>query len=401
MRLPGSLSAWRTRVATLVAGVILSGCTGLRAGGGRHHYLFSYFEGNGDGLHLAYSTDGLRWRELNGDRPFLVPEVGRERLMRDPMVLRGPDGRFRMVWTTGWGLARPDGQDHGVRGIGYASSPDLIHWSAQQYIPVMEHEPTARNAWAPELFYDGAAGGYLLFWSTTIPGRFPATDGQLRKGRSWDPGWDHRIFYTTTRDFRSFAPTRLLYDPGFNVIDATMVRDGRRFLMFVKDETDQPFAPRKNVRSALASSPRGPWGPASPPITGKEWAEGPTALRIGGRWYVYFDRYLDGRFGLVVSDDLVHWIDASDHLSTPPGMRHGTAFEVPASVAESLLAREEKAGNRRRERSRPTASLTGGPRHSTDGAGPSFFTQRACCRSQRRAMGTVRKSTGLASWFSQ
>ena len=34
---------------------------------------------------------------------------------------------------------------------------------------------------------------------------------------------DHRLYATTTTDFRHYTPTRLLYDPGFNVIDGTIV----------------------------------------------------------------------------------------------------------------------------------------------------------------------------------
>ena len=30
-------------------------------------YVFPYFKGNGDGLHLAHSTDGLTWRAVRGD----------------------------------------------------------------------------------------------------------------------------------------------------------------------------------------------------------------------------------------------------------------------------------------------------------------------------------------------
>ncbi|MCF6333358.1 MAG: hypothetical protein L3J11_08740, partial [Draconibacterium sp.] len=37
-------------------------------------YLFAYFIGNGeDGLHLAYSEDGLKWEALNNNEPFLNP----------------------------------------------------------------------------------------------------------------------------------------------------------------------------------------------------------------------------------------------------------------------------------------------------------------------------------------
>jgi beta-xylosidase len=108
---------------------------------------------------------GLKWTSLKDDLSFLPPQVG-GKLMRDPSICLGPDGMFHMVWTTGWW----------DRGIGLAHSKDLIHWSEQQFIEVMKHEPTAKNCWAPEIFYDEATETYLIFWATTIPGRFPATE---------------------------------------------------------------------------------------------------------------------------------------------------------------------------------------------------------------------------------
>ncbi|MCB5252020.1 MAG: glycoside hydrolase family 28 protein, partial [Candidatus Cloacimonetes bacterium] len=52
---------------------------------GNNVFLFSYFTGNGeDGLHLAYSLDGLSWKPLNNGESLLTPMVGKDRLMRDP-----------------------------------------------------------------------------------------------------------------------------------------------------------------------------------------------------------------------------------------------------------------------------------------------------------------------------
>lgn len=64
--------------------------------------LFSFFRNNGeDGLYLAAaSQDGLTWRVLHGNKPLLKPEVGENKLMRDPSITRGPDGTFHVVWTT-------------------------------------------------------------------------------------------------------------------------------------------------------------------------------------------------------------------------------------------------------------------------------------------------------------
>jgi len=51
-------------------------------------YIFSYFCGQSDGLHLAVSDDGLNWTALNGNKSVLKPMVGKDRLMRDPSICR-------------------------------------------------------------------------------------------------------------------------------------------------------------------------------------------------------------------------------------------------------------------------------------------------------------------------
>lgn len=289
--------------------------------------MFSYFKGNGeDGLYLASSRDGFHWTVLNNDQSFLTPRAGEDKLMRDPCIIQGPEGTFHMVWTVSW---------H-EKGIGYASSGDLIHWSEQQYIPVMEHEPEAQNCWAPELFYDQETRQYLIFWATTIPGRFPATDNQSDEGPP-APGRNHRIYYTRTTDFREFSETELFYDHGFNVIDATIEKASDRYVMFLKDETNKPFTPRKNIRMAFSDDAAGLYGPPTEPITGEYWAEGPTAIRIDGIWYVYFDKYRLDEYGVVTSPDLDHWTEQSETLRVPEGMRHGTVFQVSEAVFTVLV----------------------------------------------------------------
>ena len=69
-------------------------------------------------------------------------------------------------------------------------------------------------------------------------------------------------------------------------------------------------------------------------------AERPTALRVGNRWIVYFDRYREHRYGALASIDLKTWGDVTSQLVMPPGIRHGTAFRVPANDAERLLAHD-------------------------------------------------------------
>lgn len=283
------------------------------------NYVFAYFKNNGqDGLHLAGSHDGLNWTAFKNDQSFLVPTVANDKLMRDPCIIQGLDGRFHMVWTVSWA----------DKGIGYASSDDLIHWSEQQFIPVMAKEDSARNCWAPEITVDPVSKTYMIYWATTIKGRFPETFSTL------DNGYNHRIYYVTTKDFKTYSETKLLYDPGFNVIDATIVRDGSRYVMFLKDETREPA--QKNLKIAYSDHLTGPYSNASAPITGKYWAEGPTTEKVNNRWIVYFDKYRDHKYGAITSSDLKNWTDISDKISVPSGLRHGTIFTVESSVFNML-----------------------------------------------------------------
>ncbi len=280
-------------------------------------YMFSYFKGNGeDGLHLAYSEDGMRWTSLKNDTSFLTPEVGKDKLMRDPCVIKGGDGLYHMVWTVSWT----------DKGIGYASSKDLIHWSKQEFIPVMANE-AARNTWAPEITFDEKNNQYMIYWASTVEGKFTETQTEEEKG------YNHRIYYTLTKDFKTFSPTKLLYEPGFNVIDATILKQDKGFIMFLKDETRTPT--QKNLKIAYSEKLEGPYTKASAPITGNYWAEGPTAIQINGKWVVYFDKYRDHKYGAVKQTDK-GWEDISEQISFPQGTRHGTVFKVPTDLLENL-----------------------------------------------------------------
>lgn len=301
----------------LVIALILSSCNRGRV------YLFSYFTGNGeDGLHLAYSIDGLKWHTLNDGNSLLTPLVGENHLMRDPCITKGPDGTFHMVWTTSWS----------GKTIGYASSRNLIKWSDQVAIPVMQHEDNVMNCWAPEINYNEEQDNFLIYWSSTVSDKFPETWGSTKAGNKRN----HRIYFTTTRDFKSFAETKLFYDPGFNVIDASINLDDDRYIMFIKNETELP-EPEKNIALVYSDHMKGPYSLPGKPITGNYWAEGPTSIKIDGKWHVYFDKYRQHEFGLITSTDLENWTDESEKLSMPEGIRHGTVFEISPKILSGLL----------------------------------------------------------------
>ncbi|MCU4676775.1 glycoside hydrolase family 43 protein [Catenovulum sp. 2E275] len=283
-------------------------------------FIFSSFRGNGqDGLHLAYSHDALNWTAINQDNSLLSPQVG-GKLMRDPCIIKGPDGKFHMVWTSSW----EDG------GIGIAHSDDLINWSEQKFIPTMQDFPTAKNAWAPEIFWDQQTQQYLIYWASTIPGSYPETEKQA------DKGWDHRIYAVTTKDFESYSDTFLLLQPDFNVIDSTMINVDDEYIMVLKDETRYP--PAKNLRVAVAQSALGPWHVDEKAFTPKDvWVEGPTIAEYQDWFYVYFDEYTNHNYGVMRTQDFDNWELVSDDLNMPKGSRHGTIVEVSQATLDNLL----------------------------------------------------------------
>lgn len=304
-----------------LSGVLAAEDVAKEPADGHGPYLFSYFQNNGeDGLHLAWSADGDRWTSLNENRSYVAPTVG-GKLMRDPSIVRDAAGRFHMVWSSSW-------ED---RGFGYASSPDLIEWSEQQFIPVNEKVAGAKNTWAPDLFFDQPTGEFVAVFATTVPGRFPETDG----------GGDqnHRLYQVTTKDFRSWSEPAIAMNPGYNSIDGTLFRFGDTLSMIYKDERPG----HKQLLQVTSAGLGKPWSTPSKPIIARDWVEGPTVLKVGQRWRVYFDCYTKGHYGAAESEDGTTWTDVSDRVEFPMGMRHGTAFAVSPEILKRLQERKSPA----------------------------------------------------------
>lgn len=283
-------------------------------------YLFTSFrEPAVDGLCLLYSLDGYQWEDLGCS--FLKPHVGKGRLMRDPSVVRGPDGTFHLVWTTAW---------HGDRGFGYSSSTDLVHWSEQRFIPVMDHERETVNVWAPEIFYDEETDAFIIIWASTIPHRF-------RKGMEEENN-NHRMYYTVTKDFKEFSKAQLFLDPGFSAIDGVIAKRGAgSYVLVFKDNT----RPNRNLRVAFADRALGPYENVSPPFT-PQFTEGPTVARVGDDWLIYFDAYREKRYGVVRTRDFKTFTDISRRISIPVGHKHGTIFKVGLELLNNLKKLAEK-----------------------------------------------------------
>lgn len=91
----------------------------------------------------------------------------------------------------------------------------------------------------------------MINWASTIQGKYPETKSKKENG------FNHRIYFTTTKDFIIFKDIKVLYEPGFNVIDASIYKWEDKFIMFLKDETVE--LEEKNIKMVFGDALEGPY----------------------------------------------------------------------------------------------------------------------------------------------
>ncbi|MCD8482386.1 MAG: glycoside hydrolase family 43 protein [Verrucomicrobia bacterium] len=275
-------------------------------------FLFAHFITGSEALYFAFSDNGLDWSPCNRGKPFLRSVVG-SLALRDPFVRKGEDGLFHLVWTDGW--VSPY--------IGYANSPDLVNWSEQKALPVMLDVADVRNTWAPEFIYHPQQKLYYLFWSSTLG---PLEGSDPRHYRR-----DHRIWCCTTPDFKTFSQPRLFFDPGYSVIDATLVTFNDAFYMAFKDERGEntegtAHKAMQIARTADINQPH--WEVVSHAYITPALSEGPAIFRSGPSWTLLYDEFTRERYAAVTSTDLVHWRAVDQPVQMPHRARHGSVIEI-------------------------------------------------------------------------
>lgn len=287
---------------------------------GEYYVSSSFHEPADEGLRFIYSRDGLHWDSIPGT--WLAPELG-DSIMRDPSIWRGEDGTYHLVWTIAW---------KGDTGIGYSSSTDLIHWTPQRRIPVMDSIRHTYSVWAPELFYDDTKGEYMIVFTAQV-------DDKTSTGRRNEHGDYHRMYYVTTRDFVAFSEPRLLYDAGYSCIDGVIVKRGEGdYVLVAKDNRKA----NSNLRVAFSKRPEGPYTlPLSRPFTGI-FAEGPSVTKVGDTYYIYYDLYRRHIYGASTTKDFIHFTDVTSNAAFPAGHKHGTVFKAPVSTVEALIRASQK-----------------------------------------------------------
>ncbi|RAV06639.1 LamG-like jellyroll fold domain-containing protein [Paenibacillus sp. YN15] len=277
-------------------------------------YMMAYFRSGPrqtdkvEQLHYAYSRDGLRWYELNHNEPVWAPSLG-EGVLRDPFIQKGADGLWHMVFTI-----RPSN----IR-LGYARSRDLVHWEGEKAIPAMANFGQVANSWAPEFNFDPEQNDYMLHWSSSLG---PKVN-------------NNKIYCLRTPDWESFSEAKLLFDPGYRIIDANITCLDGKYHMFYKDEEyvydrgKEPHPPGNKL--AVSDHLEGPYVIASDFIT-PDFTEGPEILKLQDEetWCLFYDYWAYGKIGVMQSGNLREWSEELEagRVHFPYRARHFTVFPV-------------------------------------------------------------------------
>ncbi|WP_112264302.1 family 43 glycosylhydrolase [Lentzea terrae] len=312
-------------------------------------YSFFYFTGegspNGEQIYAAASkgNNPLDWTELNNGQPILKSSLG-ELGVRDPFILRSPEGdKFFLLATdlkinggNGWDAA----QRTGSRSIMVWESTDLAHWSRQRSVEVSP--PTAGNTWAPEAFWDTKRGTYVVYWASKLY----AENDPDHKGDSYN-----RMMYATTRDFVTFSAPKVWIDPGYSVIDSTIIEDKGTYYRYTKDERNNTSTTpcSKFITAEKSTDVLNPKydfvaeciGKATPTSPGLSAGEGPTGFKSNteNKWYLFIDEFGGRGYVPFETTDLASgkWT-MSTGARLPASPRHGTVLPVTQAELSRLTA---------------------------------------------------------------
>lgn len=267
-------------------------------------YTMSYFFDQDQTLRIAKGEDLFHFKDCNQNRPVLdLRPLGN--IIRDPYILKDAQGIYRLFFTNNWYSNT----------LGYSTSRDLIHWEDVKHLKVMGDNEDVCNCWAPELCFDRKRNAWMLFWSTSF------------YSLNTDKRISNRIWYCHTEDFETFTPAQKLFDPGYQVIDASIhYYDGFYYMAF-KDERghNAPGTHYAAIRTARSCDITGPYEDISPLLTAFR-TEGPLLIEEDGWMYLFYDSFGDASYKGMRTKDFKHWEDISRQMQFPDMCKHLCIF---------------------------------------------------------------------------
>lgn len=268
-------------------------------------YLFAYFRNdakttNGENVFYAVSKDGYNYEALNGGVPVASASQGTGH-SRDPYIMKAQDGaeyKYYMVATDA-----NTTNNYNNTGLHTWGSNDLITWdelaNPQFATDKGGGSKTITNmCWAPEAIWDPVAGKYMVYFATN------EADSAANESA--------KIYYSYTADFRTFTEKKVLFDPGYGVIDADITPYGNGYVMLYKKEASSGTGAKKvwyTFKTGKSpSNSDGEYDAANAKIfesVSNTQSEGPQVFPISGTssYGVLVDYFSDGGFGFSYTSD--------------------------------------------------------------------------------------------------
>ncbi|MFT3990918.1 MAG: glycoside hydrolase family 43 protein [Luteolibacter sp.] len=304
-------------------------------------YLFVHFTGEseqGEQIYFSVSQDGLNWTDLNNSKPVLVSNLG-DKGVRDPAIVRSPDGKKFTILATDLRIANGKGWDaaryHGSSSLIFWESTDLLNWSEPWAIDVSSAIPDYGCTWAPEAIYDEDSQSYFVYWATISP-----LNGVK----------EARIYGSWTKDFRTFTPAKLYIDRGGKGVSLGDIIDTQ--IIEVKGAKYRFYRASRDSQITLegADTLLGKWeriGDISYLGYTAKQVEGPILFPFneGKKWGMLVDQYAakKGYLPLVTTnfDDPRGFkvIPATDYKLGASLKRHGGILSITKSEYDALLAK--------------------------------------------------------------
>lgn len=317
-------------------------------------YLMIYFSDSDHCLHMAVSMDGYEFTALNDNYPVIAGDtVAEQRGLRDPYILRGPDGTYYVAATDLHIFAKQygyrttqferDQEEFGWgnnKNLALLKSKDLIHWEHSLVrVQQMEGFTDIGATWAPELTWDDEKDAVMIYWT-------------IRRGNG-----ACKLYYAyANKDFTGFATDpKILFEKTIGdhtALDGDIVKgnDGRYYLHYA--EYDEGFS---GIMVAVSDNLTGPYT-FQPEIIDKEEkaCEAPNVWkRYGTDTYVLMYDCFGRRphnFGFLETKDFKTYTDIghfneegskmkTTNFSSP---KHGAVTPISKKDAKALLKYWEK-----------------------------------------------------------
>ena len=289
-------------------------------------YLFSYFKGNepeNESINFALSSDGYRFKPLNGNEPLLFNELGTKGI-RDPFTFRAQDGSFYIIGTD----MRSEAGWNSNHALCIWHSDDLVNWEQYPLIDMLDYglEGTCR-AWAPEVFYDEEKEMYMIYWAN------------CQHKESTDEWTNTVMWYAYTKDFKQLeTPPQILYAPPCkkDAIDADIIYNDGTYYMYYKDENE------KFICYVYSDKLEGPYKePEKKNITlFDEATEGCCMYKIHGSddKLLIMDSYGEGRYVMQRTTDYVNFEKVpEDEYFLDFSPRHGSMLAISEEEYDRLV----------------------------------------------------------------